>query len=188
MQHPRLPCPSPAPAVCSNSYALRWWCHPTTSPDKSLILLKGSWSRNQSEACEGSRNPAKGRRKAALPAIDLSGHAHPASENRDPTTCPTALPGSLLVREPCCPERWRAGTVSSSSLPLPSASFPPGSQQSSDDRPPPLATLRQPHHYWSSPQDKVQTPGKVPSQGSFSTHLSLHTAPSDRAEVTQFPK
>ena len=27
----RLPCPSPAPGVCSNSCALSWWCHPTIS-------------------------------------------------------------------------------------------------------------------------------------------------------------
>ena len=27
-QHIRLPCPSPSPAVCSNSYTLHQWCHP----------------------------------------------------------------------------------------------------------------------------------------------------------------
>ena len=31
LQHTRLPCPSPSPEVCSNSYPLSWWCHPTIS-------------------------------------------------------------------------------------------------------------------------------------------------------------
>ena len=29
LQHARLPCPSPAPRACSNSYPLSRWCHPT---------------------------------------------------------------------------------------------------------------------------------------------------------------
>ena len=29
LQHSRLPCPSPTPGACSNSYALSQWCHPT---------------------------------------------------------------------------------------------------------------------------------------------------------------
>ena len=31
LQHTRLPCPSPTPRTCSNSYPLSWWCHPTIS-------------------------------------------------------------------------------------------------------------------------------------------------------------
>ena len=31
LQHARLPCPSPTPRACSNSYASSWWCHPTIS-------------------------------------------------------------------------------------------------------------------------------------------------------------
>jgi len=31
LQHARLPCPSPAPGVCSNSCPLSQWCHPTIS-------------------------------------------------------------------------------------------------------------------------------------------------------------
>ena len=31
MQHTRLPCPSPSPRDCSNSYPLSQWCHPTIS-------------------------------------------------------------------------------------------------------------------------------------------------------------
>ena len=31
LQHPRLPCPSPAPRICSNSCPLSQWCQPTIS-------------------------------------------------------------------------------------------------------------------------------------------------------------
>ena len=31
LQHARLPCPSPSPRGCSNSYPLSQWCHPTIS-------------------------------------------------------------------------------------------------------------------------------------------------------------
>ena len=31
LQHPRPPCPSPTPRVCSNSCPLSWWCNPTIS-------------------------------------------------------------------------------------------------------------------------------------------------------------
>ena len=31
LQHTRLPCLSPTPRACSNSYLLSWWCHPTIS-------------------------------------------------------------------------------------------------------------------------------------------------------------
>ena len=31
LQHARLPCPSPTPGACSNSYPLSQWCHPTIS-------------------------------------------------------------------------------------------------------------------------------------------------------------
>ena len=31
LQHTRLPCPSPTPRACSNSYPLSRWCHPTIS-------------------------------------------------------------------------------------------------------------------------------------------------------------
>ena len=31
LQHPRLPCPSLSPGVCSDSGPLNWWCHPTIS-------------------------------------------------------------------------------------------------------------------------------------------------------------
>ena len=31
LQHSRLPCPSLSPRVCSNSYPLSLWCHPTIS-------------------------------------------------------------------------------------------------------------------------------------------------------------
>ena len=31
LQNARLPCLSPTPGACSNSYSLSWWCHPTIS-------------------------------------------------------------------------------------------------------------------------------------------------------------
>ena len=31
LQHTRLPCPSPAPRACPNSWPLSQWCHPTIS-------------------------------------------------------------------------------------------------------------------------------------------------------------
>ena len=31
LYHTRLPCPSPSPRACSNSYPLSWWCHATIS-------------------------------------------------------------------------------------------------------------------------------------------------------------
>ena len=31
LQHTRLPCPSPTPGACPDSYPLGWWCHPTIS-------------------------------------------------------------------------------------------------------------------------------------------------------------
>ena len=31
LQHARLPCPSPSPRACSNSYPSSRWCHPTIS-------------------------------------------------------------------------------------------------------------------------------------------------------------
>ena len=32
LQHTRLPCPSPTPGACSNSWPLSRWCHPLLSP------------------------------------------------------------------------------------------------------------------------------------------------------------
>ena len=48
LQHARLPCPSPTPGACSNSYTSSWWCHPTIS--SSVI----SFSRLQSFPASGS--------------------------------------------------------------------------------------------------------------------------------------
>ena len=39
LQHARLPCPSPTPGACSNSCPSSWWCHPTISFCRSLLLL-----------------------------------------------------------------------------------------------------------------------------------------------------
>ena len=39
LQHARLPCPSPTPGACSNSYPLSWWHHSTISSCHPLLLL-----------------------------------------------------------------------------------------------------------------------------------------------------
>jgi len=48
LQHTRLTCTSLSPGVCSDSYPLCWWCHPTisssvapSSPDISLFQHQG---------------------------------------------------------------------------------------------------------------------------------------------------
>ena len=52
--HARLPCPSPSPRVCSNSYPFSRWCHPTISssaaPFSSCLQSfpsSGSFPRSQ---------------------------------------------------------------------------------------------------------------------------------------------
>ena len=37
LQHARLPCPSPTPRACSNSYSSSQWCYPTIS--SSIVLF-----------------------------------------------------------------------------------------------------------------------------------------------------
>ena len=37
MEHTGLPCPSPSPGVCSDSWPLSWWCHPTISFSVTLF-------------------------------------------------------------------------------------------------------------------------------------------------------
>ena len=39
LQHTRLPCPSLSPWVCSNSYLLSRWSHPTISSCRPLLFL-----------------------------------------------------------------------------------------------------------------------------------------------------
>ena len=39
VQHTSLPCPSPSPGHCSNSYPLSQWCHPTISSSHLLLPL-----------------------------------------------------------------------------------------------------------------------------------------------------
>ena len=59
LHHARLPCPSPTPGACLNSYPLSRWCHPTIS--SSVILFSsclqsfpasGSFPMNQFFASE----------------------------------------------------------------------------------------------------------------------------------------
>ena len=54
LQHARIPCTSPAPRACPNSYSLGWQCHPTIStsavPFSSCLLsfpALGSFPMNQ---------------------------------------------------------------------------------------------------------------------------------------------
>ena len=43
LQHmSKLPCPSPTPRACSNSYPSSWWCHPTIS-SRVILLLPSSF-------------------------------------------------------------------------------------------------------------------------------------------------
>ena len=60
MQHTSLPCPLPTPGVCSNSYPLSKWCHPTISatvfPFSSCLqsfLESGSFPMSQFFASGG---------------------------------------------------------------------------------------------------------------------------------------
>ena len=47
LQHARLPCPSPTPRACSDSYPSSWWCHPTISsslvPFSSYLQSFPAW-------------------------------------------------------------------------------------------------------------------------------------------------
>ena len=47
LQHARLPCPSPSPGVCSNSYPLIQWCHPTAS---CSVIPFSSWLQSFPES------------------------------------------------------------------------------------------------------------------------------------------
>ena len=56
LQHSRLPCSSPSPRVCSNSYPLSQWCHPTVSSSVAPLLLPSIFPRirvfsNESALC-----------------------------------------------------------------------------------------------------------------------------------------
>ena len=39
LQHTRVPCSSPSPGACSNSYPLIWWCNPAISSSTKVIQL-----------------------------------------------------------------------------------------------------------------------------------------------------
>ena len=43
----RLPCSSPSPRACSNSFPLSQWCHPTVSLLLSHLLLPSIFSQNR---------------------------------------------------------------------------------------------------------------------------------------------
>ena len=63
LQHARLPCPSPTPGTCSNSWPSSQWCHPTIS--SSVVLFSsclqsfpasGSFPRSQFFTSGGQNN------------------------------------------------------------------------------------------------------------------------------------
>ena len=54
LQHTRIACPSLSPRICSNSYSLSWWCHPTISSSVASFssclqsfLVSGSFLMSQ---------------------------------------------------------------------------------------------------------------------------------------------
>ena len=55
LQYVRLSCPSLSPRVCSDSYPLSWWCHPTISSSVALFsclqFFLASVFSNQSALC-----------------------------------------------------------------------------------------------------------------------------------------
>ena len=58
----RLPCPSPTPEACSNSFPSSWWCHPTISSSGvsfssclQSFPASGSFPMNQFFASGGQR-------------------------------------------------------------------------------------------------------------------------------------
>ena len=56
LQHTRLPCPSPSPGVCSNSYPLAWHPTPVLLPGKphgwKSLVGCNPWSRQESDTTE----------------------------------------------------------------------------------------------------------------------------------------
>ena len=59
LEHTRLPCPSPTPRACSNSYPSNRWCHPTISSSVSpfssyLLSFPASGSFPMSQLFESS--------------------------------------------------------------------------------------------------------------------------------------
>ena len=70
LQHARLPCPSPAPRVCSNSCPLSQWCHPTIS--SSIIPFSCLQSSPVSGSFSNSRLFASGGQSIGTSASVLS--------------------------------------------------------------------------------------------------------------------
>ena len=75
LQHARLPCPSPTPEACSNSYPSSQWCHPAISssvvPSSSCpqsLPASGSFQMSQFFTSGG---PSVGASASVLPMTDL---------------------------------------------------------------------------------------------------------------------
>ena len=89
LQHSRLPCPSLSPRVCSNSYLLSQWCHPTISSSVApfscpqFFPASGSFSVSQLFASGGQSTGAS----ASVLPITIQGW----------------FPLGLTGLSPCCP-------------------------------------------------------------------------------------
>ena len=70
LQHARLPCLSPTPSVCSNSWPLSRWCHPTIS--SSVIPFSCLQSSPASGSFSNSRLFASGGQSIGTSASVLS--------------------------------------------------------------------------------------------------------------------
>ena len=47
LKHTSLPCPSLSPRVCSNSWLLSWWCHPSCPLPLSLLSPSSAFNLSQ---------------------------------------------------------------------------------------------------------------------------------------------
>jgi len=89
LQHARLPCPSLSPEVCSNSYPLSWWCHPTIS---SSVTPFSSCPQSFSAAGSFLRNQL----------FTSGGQSTGASVSVLPMNIQDGFPLALIGWSPCC--------------------------------------------------------------------------------------
>ena len=101
LQHARLPCPSPIPRVCSNSWPLSWWCHPTISssvvPFSCLQCFPASGSFPMSQLFASGDQSMGSFSFSISPSNEYSGLEHiNATGFYILTFYPTTLPNSLM--------------------------------------------------------------------------------------------
>ena len=77
LQHARFPCPSLSPGVCSNSYPLSQWCHPTTSnsviPFSCLQSFLASGSFPMSQLFTSSGQSTRASASALIRPVNIKG-------------------------------------------------------------------------------------------------------------------